>query len=234
MLYQEILDHLHGLADPHTAEHSRRFFNTAEGGYGFGDRFLGIRVPAIRQAVSSYKNAPLEIVEKLLKSEYHEIRLFALLLLVLRFSGSEAAQQETIYRLYLSNTRYVNSWDLVDSSAPSIVGSYLQDRERSVLCDLARSDLLWERRIAVMATFHFIRQKQFDDTLRIAEELLNDREELIHKAVGWMLREVGKRDPAAETAFLKKHYIKMPRTMLRYAIEKFDAQTRKSYLLGTV
>lgn len=223
---------MHCLADPKTAEHSQRFFKTAEGEYGFGDKFLGIRVPLIRQAAKRYKAAPLTVIEKLLRSEYHEVRLFALLLMVLRFSKAGAAEQESIYRLYLNNTRYVNSWDLVDSSAPYIVGAFLDKRERTVLYELSRSYLLWERRIAVIATFHFIKHDQFSDTLRIAEILLNDSEELIHKAVGWMLREVGKRDLAAETAFLKENYHKMPRTMLRYAIEKFSAEERSNYLHG--
>ncbi|MGB5966126.1 MAG: DNA alkylation repair protein [Sulfurimonadaceae bacterium] len=234
MGYQEIIDHLHCLADPETAEHSQRFFKTAEGEYGFGDKFLGIRVPVIRQAVKRYKTTPLSVVEKLLKSEYHEVRLFALLLLVFRFSKSSADEQEVIYNLYLCNTRYVNNWDLVDSSAHYIVGAYLENRDVSVLYDLSKSDLLWERRIAVMSTFHFIKKNQFSDTLRIAEQLLSDKEELIHKAVGWMLREVGKRDLAIEVAFLKDHYQKMPRTMLRYAIEKFSDSERQEYLNGKV
>ncbi len=234
MEYLEIIDHLHRLADPETAEHSQRFFKTAEGEYGFGDKFLGIRVPLIRQAVKKYKTVPLTVIEKLLRSEYHEARLFALLLLVFRFSKAITSEQEMIYHLYLNNTRFVNSWDLVDSSAPYIVGAFLDKKERTVLYELARSDLLWERRIAIMATFHFIKHHQFSDTLRIAGLLLNDPEELIHKAVGWMLREVGKRDLAAETAFLKENYHKMPRTMLRYAIEKFSAEDRSNYLHGKI
>ncbi|WP_345978054.1 DNA alkylation repair protein [Sulfurimonas sp. HSL3-7] len=234
MEYQEIIDHLYRLADPKTAEQSQRFFKTAEGEYGFGDKFLGIRVPLIRQAVKKYETAPFHTIEKLLMSAYHEVRLFALLLLVFRFSKSSAAEQEAIYHLYLNNTRYVNSWDLVDSSAPYIVGVFLYTRERAVLYELARSDLLWERRIAIMATFHFIQHDQFTDTLRIAKLLLNDPEELIHKAVGWMLREVGKRDLAAETAFLQENYHKMPRTMLRYAIEKFSIEERSNYMQGKI
>ncbi len=230
MAYQEIIDHLHCLANPEIAEHSQRFFKTAEGEYGFGDKFLGIRVPLIRQAVKRYKTTPLSVAEKLLKSEYHEVRLFALLLLVLRFSKSSAHEQEIIYHLYLSNTQYVNNWDLVDSSAHYIVGAYLENRDRSVLYDLAQSNLLWERRIAVMSTFYFIKNNQFSDTLRISKQLLSDQEDLIHKAVGWMLREVGKRDLAIEVAYLKKHYQEMPRTMLRYAIEKFSKVERGKYL----
>jgi len=232
MVYQEITDHLRSLANPEIAEHSQRFFKTTEGEYGFGDKFLGIRVPVIRQAVKKYKNTPLSVAEKLLKSEYHEVRLFALLLLVFRFSKSSVDEQEEIYHLYLSNTQYVNNWDLVDSSTHHIIGTYLENRDKSMLYDLSKSDLLWERRIAIMSTFYFIKKNQFSDTLHISEQLLSDQEDLIHKAVGWMLREVGKRDLAKEVAFLKAHYQKMPRTMLRYAIEKFSKEERQKYLSG--
>lgn len=234
MVYQEIMDHLHSLANPEIAEHSQRFFKTAEGEYGFGDKFLGIRVPVIRQAVKKFRTIPLSVAEKLLKSEYHEVRLYALLLLVFRFSKSSVDEQDEIYRLYLNNTQYVNNWDLVDSSAHHIVGAYLGNKDRSVLYDLLKSNSLWERRIAIMSTFYFIRKNQFGDTLHISEQLLIDQEDLIHKAVGWMLREVGKRDLAIELAFLKAHYQKMPRTMLRYAIEKFSKEERKKYLSGKV
>ncbi|MEA1967609.1 MAG: DNA alkylation repair protein [Thermodesulfobacteriota bacterium] len=234
MVYQEITDHLHSLANPKIAEHSQRFFKTAEGEYGFGDRFLGIRVPVIRKAVKKFKTAPLSVAEKLLKSEYHEIRLYALLFLVFRFSKSSNDEQHEIYHLYLSNTRNVNNWDLVDSSAHHIVGAYLENRDRSLLYDLAKSDSLWERRISIISTFYFIKKNQFGDTLHISEQLLRDQEDLIHKAVGWMLREVGKRNLAAEVVFLKAHYQKMPRTMLRYAIEKFSKEERQKYLKGTV
>ncbi|MCP4698715.1 MAG: DNA alkylation repair protein [Gammaproteobacteria bacterium] len=232
MTYQEIVDHLHGLANPEIAEHSQRFFKTAEGEYGFGDKFLGIRVPVIRQAVKKYKTAPLSVVEKLLKSEYHEIRLFALLLMVYRFSRFRGDEQEAISYLYLNNTRYINNWDLVDSSAHHILGPYLENGNISMLYTLANSNSLWDRRIAIISTFYFIKKNQFKETLRISERLLNDREDLIHKATGWMLREVGKRDLAAEVSFLNEHYQKMPRTMLRYAIEKFSKEERQKYLTG--
>ena len=189
MAYQEIIDHLHSLANPEIAEHSQRFFKTAEGEYGFGDKFLGIRVPVIRQAVKKFETTPLSVAEKLLKSEYHEVRLYALLLLVFRFSKSSVDEQDEIYHLYLSNTQYVNNWDLVDSSAHHIVGAYLENKDRSVLYDLSKSNSLWERRIAIISTFYFIRKNQFGDTLRISEQLLSDQEDLIHKAVGWMLRD---------------------------------------------
>jgi len=209
-----------------------RYFKTAAGEYGHGDKFLGIRVPVIRRAVRQYKDASLTTAESLLKSEYHEIRLFALLQLVSRYAQGSAEEQDRIYQNYLNNTRYINNWDLVDSSAPHIVGAYLDDKDKSMLYQLAESGSLWDRRIAVMATFYFIGNNKFDDALRIAELLLNDREDLIHKAVGWMLREVGKRDLATEVAFLKAHYKMMPRTMLRYAIEKFSEPARQKYLKG--
>jgi 3-methyladenine DNA glycosylase AlkD len=233
-IYQEITDHLHQMADPETAEHSQRFFKTAEGQYGYGDKFLGIRVPVLRRAVKKYLLAPLSVAERLLRSEFHEIRLFALLLLVARFGKGDAEEQGWIYRTYLAHTRHVNNWDLVDSSAPYIVGAYLGNRNKSILDKLAGSDALWERRIAIMATFHFIRKGNFHDTLRIAEQLLGDREDLIHKATGWMLREVGRRDLRLEVDFLKDHYRRMPRTMLRYAIEKFDPTDRRKYLRGEI
>ncbi len=234
MTYQEITGHLYSLGVPKIAEHSQRFFKTGEGEYGFGDKFLGVRVPVIRQAVKKYKNTPLSVAAKLLKSEYHEVRLFSLLLLVFRFSKSKPNEQEEIYHIYLGNTHYINNWDLVDSSAHHIVGAYLENKDRSVLYDFSRSDSLWERRIAIISTFYFIKRNQFIDALRISEQLINDQEDLIHKAVGWMLREVGKRDLNTEVTFLKSHYQEMPRTMLRYAIEKFSKEERHMYLNGEV
>ncbi|MBT8118375.1 MAG: DNA alkylation repair protein [Gammaproteobacteria bacterium] len=232
MSYKEIKQHLLSLADQDIADHSRRFFKTAAGEYGFGDRFLGIRVPAIRQTVKRYADTHLDVTTRLLKSEYHEIRLFALLLLVAQFSKADKNRRKKIYDIYLANTRHINNWDLVDSSAHKIVGVYLENNDRSVLYKLSRSDSLWERRIAIIATYHYIREDQFEDTLRISEQLLDDQEDLIHKAVGWMLREVGKRDKPAEIAFLNKHYRAMPRTMLRYAIERFSNEERQNYLRG--
>jgi 3-methyladenine DNA glycosylase AlkD len=230
----EIAAHLHGLANPMRAAHALRYFKAEPGGYGHGDKFIGLTVPVVRQAVKKYSSASLDTAGKLLKSEYHEIRLFALLLLVARFGKSDEATQEKIYRLYLRHTRHINNWDLVDSSAPFIVGGYLRVKDRNILYQLAQSESLWKRRIAVMATFRFIRDGEFDDALRIAELLLTDPEDLIHKAVGWMLREIGKRDKASETAFLKAHYKNMPRTMLRYAIERFSPTERQKYLQGKI
>lgn len=228
--YQQILHHFHQIADPTIAQHSQRFFKTQEGQYGYGDIFLGIRVPLLRQTIQKYKNVSLDVAEQLLQSKYHEVRLFALFLLVFRFSKPKLNEQDSIYALYMRNLPYVNNWDLVDSSAYHILGPYIEQRDRSVLDQLALSDSLWERRIAIISTFHFIRQHDFEDTLRLAALLLHDKEDLIHKAVGWMLREVGKRDINFEIKFLQKHASGMPRTMLRYAIEKLDKEQRLTFL----
>lgn len=225
---------LRALADPAIAEHSQRFFKTGAGEYGEGDRFLGIRVPVLRAQVKKHPAISRSEIQKLLKSPYHEERLLALLFMVREFFKGDEEEKTALYEQYLNNTRYINNWDLVDCSAPQIVGAYLAGRDRKHLYQLVESKSLWERRIAIMATFHFIKQNEFEDTLRISERLLKDQEDLIHKAVGWMLREVGKRDLQVEEEFLKKHYRKMPRTMLRYAIEKFTKSRRARYLKGTI
>ena len=232
MTAQEISKILRRLANPQIAEHSRRFFKTGPGQYGEGDRFLGIRVPVLREQAKQFMDTPLGEVLRLLQSAYHEERLCALLMLVQKYSQGNAADQKAIYELYLKNTRYINNWDLVDLSAYLIVGQYLADQDRHPLYRLARSKSLWERRIAIIATFHFIKNSQFTDTLKIVALLLADQEDLIHKAAGWMLRELGKRDQAVEKEFLKAHYLQMPRTMLRYAIEKFPENERRLYLKG--
>ena len=224
---------LHGLANPEIAAHSQGFFKTAAGEYGHGDRFLGIRVPILRQHVKAHLPLPLQDVLVLLKSPWHEIRLFALLVLVKQFEKNPAQQNE-IYQAYLQHTAFINNWDLVDSSAPQIVGAYLEKKDKHPLDALAKSPCLWERRIAIMATFYFIRKHQFEAALHISNLLKNDREDLIHKAVGWMLREIGKRDIAVELDFLQQHYRTLPRTMLRYAIERFPKEQRQQYLQGRV
>ncbi len=210
----------------------QRYFRTGPGEYGEGDRFLGIRIPALRALVREYRGVSIGEAAGLLRSEWHEARLLALLLLVDAYKRGDEPAREALYRLYLENTRYVNNWDLVDSSAPHIVGAHLAARDRGILERLARSEALWERRIAIIATQHLIRRGDFDTTLRIAELLVGDGHDLIHKAVGWMLREVGDRDRAAEEAFLRRHHRTMPRTMLRYAIEKFPPDLRRRYLRG--
>lgn len=221
---------LRSLSDPEIAEHSLRFFKTGPGEYGEGDRFLGIRVPVLRKQVGRFKEASLEAAEALLHSPWHEERLFALLLMVAKYQKGDEGEKAAVYRCYMENTAYINNWDLIDSSAPYIVGPYLEERDKSVLYAFARSESLWERRIAIMATFYYIKHSRFETTLDIAEILLHDEEDLIHKAVGWMLREIGKRDMETEKAFLKPRYKTMPRTMLRYAIEKFPEEDRQLYL----
>jgi 3-methyladenine DNA glycosylase AlkD len=210
-----------------------RFFKTGPGDYGEGDVFIGVPVPDIRQVCRECRGAALDAIVRLLSSRIHEERLLALLLLVDTFKRSDDDVRKAIYERYLASTKFINSWDLVDSSAPQIVGAWLVDKSRAPLLRLARSSSVWERRIAIIATAHFIRLGEFDDTFRIADILLGDDHDLIHKAVGWMLREVGNRDGRAERAFLATRYRQMPRTLLRYAIEKFPERERKKYLSGS-
>lgn len=234
MSVAELQKRLAALGDRRVAESSRRFFKTGPGEYGEGDLFRGVRVPALRRLAKEYQGLTLSEAEQLLRSQFHEDRLLALLILVRLYARAGSEARGKIYRLYLKNARFVNNWDLVDSSAEHIVGAFLWDKGREPLRRLAQSDDLWERRIAVMATFHFIKRGEFGETLGIARRLLSDPEDLIHKAVGWMLREVGKRDAEAEEQFLKVHYRRMPRVMLRYAIERFSEEKRRRYLKGEV
>ena len=224
---------LRALADPRIASASQRFFKTAPGEYGHGDRFLGIRVPTLRKLAREFRAAPVAAAFALLRSPLHEERALALLILVTRYARGTEAEQQRIYEQYLQHVpKHVNNWDLVDSSAHYIVGAHLVERDRKVLYELARSPHLWSRRVAIIATFRFIKQGSFEDTLAIAEQLLDDREDLMHKAAGWMLREVGNRDAAVAERFLRRHCRAMPRTMLRYAIEKLPERTRRAYLDG--
>jgi 3-methyladenine DNA glycosylase AlkD len=225
-----IQTHLRSLADPAIAKVLQGFFKTAPGQYGAGDVFLGIKVPTMRALINTYRGTSPKVIEALLQSEFHEERFFALLLLMDFYQRGSTGDQQQAYELYLANTARINNWDLVDVSAPHIVGAYLANQPRQKLYQLVQSDSLWERRIAIVATFNFIRSNDFADTLQIAEHLLPDTHDLIHKAVGWMLREVGKRDLAVEEQFLQQHYRSMPRTMLRYAIERFPEMQRKQYL----
>ena len=234
MTASEIEARLRQLGDEATARVLQGFFKTGPGEYGEGDLFLGIKVPPLRRLAREHQDLPLGETAALLGSAFHEARLLALLILVRAFARGGAAQRQAIYRLYLRSTARINNWDLVDSSAEHIVGGHLADRDRKPLYRLAGSASLWERRIAVLATFHFIRRGDFADTLKLAALLLGDGEDLIHKAVGWMLREVGKRDVAAEEAFLAEHCRRMPRTMLRYAVERFPEPRRRLYLKGEV
>ena len=225
---------LYALADPADAIHLQRFFKTAPGEYGAGDKFLGLRVPALRKLVRDYRQLDDSQALEMLASSWHEERLLALMLLVEGYDRGDESRRERIHRAYLEHTRYINNWDLVDASAEHIVGPHVNPREIELLERLAGSDNIWERRIAIISTFHFIKRNEFGPTLKIARLLLEDSHDLIHKAVGWMLREVGKRDRKIENVFLKKHYRKMPRTMLRYAIERHPEKLRKQYLAGTV
>jgi 3-methyladenine DNA glycosylase AlkD len=227
----EIRAQLRALANPAIAAHATRFFKTGPGEYGEGDGFLGIRVPVLRRVARERRAASVATMLALLRSPLHEERLLALLLLVAAFRRSDERGRERIYRGYArAIRRHVNNWDLVDTSAPDIVGHFLEHRSREPLYALARSSNLWERRVAILATFWFIRRNDFADTLAIAELLLADEHDLIHKAVGWMLREIGNRDAKAAARFLERHYNRMPRTMLRYAIEKLPEAERRRYL----
>lgn len=225
---------LRQLADPETAKVLQRFFKTGPGDYGEGDVFLGIKVPPLRALVRECGATTVAEMEELLQSPLHEERAFALMLLVRAFQRGAEAERRGIYRLYLKNTHRINNWDLVDASAEHIVGGWLLDLDRKPLYKLVRSRSVWERRIAVLATFHYIKRRQYGDTLDLAALLLQDKHDLMHKAVGWMLREVGKRDLETEAGFLNQHYRAMPRTMLRYAIERFPEPQRRGYLLGTI
>ena len=234
MTIQDIQKKLKKLGNKKHAAISQRFFKTGPGEYGEGDVFIGIRVPILRKLAKEHSDLTVAEIAILLRSRIHEERLLALLLLVGAFSKGDEPVRKSIYEMYLKNTEFVNNWDLVDSSAEHIVGAYLVDKSKAILCRLAESDDLWERRISIMSTFHFVKRHEFSETLKISKMLLFDRQDLIHKATGWMLREIGKRHLPAEENFLKKHYKIMPRTMLRYAIEKFPEQKRQRYLKGKI
>jgi|SRR5689334_2530770 len=225
---------IRALGSPERAKHSLRFFRTGPGEYGEGDKFYGLSVPEMRAIAKRYRDLRHEDVVELLQSDWHEERLVALLLLVDGYKRGDATRRRKIHRAYLDNTHRINNWDLVDMSAGQLVGDHLDAAEISLLEKLARSKDLWERRIAIVATFHFIKQDQLAPTLRIAELLIEDEHDLIHKAVGWMLREVGKKNRQVLDTFLARHYRDMPRTMLRYAIERHPEETRKRYLAGTI
>ncbi len=231
MTVKQIISELESYGSPESAKHSLRFFKTGEGEYGHGDIFYGTTVPEMRIIAKKYKDIFLNDIQELLKNKYHECRLVALMILVDKYRKSKAdTERKNIYDLYLENTTYINNWDLVDSSAHQIVGAYLYDKDRKILYKLAKSKDLWEKRIAIISTAHFISRNDFNDTLKISEILLNDKHDLVHKAVGWMLREVGKRNQTIEEGFLKKYHKTMPRTMLRYAIEKFDDKKKEFYM----
>jgi len=229
---ENIQTELKWLGNKEYAARLRKYFKTGKGEYGEGDRFLGIQVPVLRKIAKKYRKISIGEASELVKSQFHEERLFSLLVLVDLFKRANDKDKKKIYTVYLSNTKFINNWDLVDASAGHIVGAYLLTRDKKPIYVLARSKNIWERRISIVSTSYFIKYNRFVDTLNIAEMLLGDEEDLIHKAVGWMLREIGKRDFELEERFLGKYYKSMPRTMLRYAIEKFPEEKRKSYLKG--
>lgn len=230
MSISQLRARLRKLASPKGAGFLQRFFKTAPGEYGAGDRFIGIRVPVIRKLAKEFAALPRRDIITLLHSPIHEERLLALILLVNASKRADEAGRTEIYELYLKHLDRVNNWDLVDVSAPRILGRHLAKRSRTILFRLARSKNVWHRRVAVLATFYFISARDFADSLRLAELLLGDKHDLIHKAVGWMLREIGKRDIVVLKQFLDRHAVRMPRTMLRYAIEKLPARERQLYL----
>lgn len=230
MMLNKLKKEIRKAANPVVAQVMQRFFKTGKGQYGEGDVFLGLKVPQSRLIAKKYIDLSLSDIKKLLSSKIHEERLIALLILVDKFSKGDKREKDTIVQFYLRSTRYINNWDLVDLSADKIVGAYLRDRPRNILQKLARSQDIWERRIAMIATFNFIKNGELSDALKIAAMLLRDKHDLIHKAVGWMLREIGKRSRETEEKFLRQHAKSMPRTMLRYAIEHFTEKSRKFYM----
>ncbi len=218
-------------SNPEKAQLLQRFFKTGKGQYGKGDVFLGVMVPETRAIAKRYSEMSLKEVKKLLEGKIHEERLAGLLILVNKYQKGD---KENIFNFYLKNSHRINNWDLVDVTSHKIVGDFLSDKPRDILHALAESENLWERRISIVSTFAFINKNDFKDSIKLAEKLLHDEHDLMHKAVGWMLREIGKKDVKELEKFLKKHYKNMPRTMLRYSIEKFPEKTRKKYLRGEI
>jgi len=226
---EEILKELKKVSNPKKAKDLQWFFKTGKGEYGEGDIFVGIVIPDLRKIAKKYsKIVTPDDLKSFINSEIHEYRMFALLTL------TYMPLSKKIYDFYIKNLKYVNNWDLVDITTPNIVGKYLKDKDRSILYELARSEHLWKQRVSIMATFAFIKEGDYKDTLAIAEILLHHKHDLIHKAVGWMLREIGKKDQNIEEKFLKEYYKEMPRTMLRYAIERFEETKRQQYLKGEI
>lgn len=223
---ETIINELKALATEEKRLFLPHFFKTGKGQYGEGDVFLGVVVPYTRKVAKAHRDATINDIEELLASEYHEARLCALLIMVLKFGKADETTRQSLYNLYISHTDRINNWDLVDLSAPTIVGGYLQDKSRHKLYNMAESELLWDNRIAMVSTFAFIRNRDFDDTYSLALKMMNHPHDLMHKAIGWMLREAGKRDPEQLYDFVEGHHSQMPRTMLRYAIEKFSPLER--------
>lgn len=232
MTAKEIQQQLDFLSTPEKRDFLPYFFKTGKGQYGEGDKFLGVVVPDTRSVAKASKNISSEELDKLIDNEYHECRLCALLILVERFKKEKNRQErENIYNYYLSKTDRINNWDLVDLSAKDIVGQYLVDQtDRSILYKLAESSLLWDQRIAIISTYAFIKNNDFEDTIRLSEIFLSHKHDLMHKACGWMLREVGKRNRNTLLKFLDQHYTTMPRTMLRYSLEKLLPEEKAHYM----
>ena len=230
----ELRAKLNLLSDKKVAESLQRFFKTGKGEYGEGDNFIGLKVPLQRKLAREFKDLKLDEIKILLGAPVHEERLISLFILIDRYQKAESKTKENIFNFYLRNRKGINNWDLVDISAPKIIGKHLFEKDKSILYKFALSKNVWERRIAILSTHEFIKNNYFTPTLKIAEILISDEHDLIQKAVGWMLREIGKKDLAVEEKFLKNYYKKMSRTMLRYAIEKFPEIKRKKYLQGKI
>ncbi len=235
-MIEDIKKELQKYINPEKAVHYPKFFQAYEGGYGEGDKFIGVTVPNQRKVAKKYyKTISIKDVEKLLQQDIHEYRQTALFILTYKYEKSEeTGRKKEIVDIYISNTDYINNWDLVDSSAYKILGDYLFDKDKKLLYKMANSSNMWEQRIAIIATLNFIKKGNFEDTLNISKSLIDHDHDLIHKAVGWMLREVGKKNYDVEYNFLIKYYKNMPRTMLRYSIEKFDEEVRQKFLKGKI
>jgi 3-methyladenine DNA glycosylase AlkD len=227
---KEIVKYFKSISSEDVAMVTKSFFKTNKGEYSYGDIFLGVKVPKIRESIKRFKDLGLDTLERLLRSKYHEIRHFALLYMVDIYAKTDDAQKNKIFDIYMNNTKHINNWDLVDCSAHHIVGAHLQNKDKNLLYKMARSTSMWDRRIAIVSTFYYIKQNDLDHTLELAKILLKDKEDLIHKAVGWMLREVGKKDPLKEKTFLDRFAKQMPRVMLRYAIERFEKKEKEFYM----
>ena len=228
-------EEIRALANKEIAQHSLRFFKTDKGEYGHGDLFLGVRAPKIRLIAKKHIDISITDMKTLICSKYHEERFLGLIILVNKYAKTkDKKNRNQLYKIYVSSFKYINNWNLVDVTCPHVTGKHLIDKDRTILYKWAKSEDLWTKRIAMISTFYFIRKNDLDDTFKIADMLLQDEHDLIHKAVGWMLREAGKRDIKKEETFLKKHYKTMPRTMLRYSIEKFPETKRQKYLKGTI
>jgi 3-methyladenine DNA glycosylase AlkD len=235
-IVEKVINELNQFSSKEKAQFLSRYFKTGKDEYAEGDRFIGVTVPNQRLVAKKYfSQISLDELRELIRSEIHEHRLTAVIMLVYKFERLKSDEEKKkIYEFYLKHTDYINNWDLVDTSAPKIIGAYLFDKRKDLLYEFANSENLWKQRIAIISTLYFIKKKHLDDTIKISEILLNHKHDLIHKAVGWMLREVGDVNKEVEVNFLNKHYKNMPRTMLRYAIEKFDEELRQKYLKGEI